>query len=221
MLNKYFNYYNQTSGSGQGGTLTSEQELYDSMLIESIQIKGLEVKYLRKTTDNIDRLFGEDTSKMFEEAVPIEMYLRSFTSFGDMTDAINILGHDIKDECDLTVSKTRFFEEFGHEPFEGDLIYLPLKNKKEGMLFEIRFVEDEDQFYPLANLMHYKLKCSLWEHSQEDFDTADFVIDSVEDDNYPEERENIVTQQGDNEFIQNEADEIIERDENNPFGDYS
>ena len=218
MLKRYFNYYNQTVGSdgNQPNTLDNERELYDSMLIESIQHYGIDVQYISKETNNLDLLFGEDSQKKFTDTQTIEMYIES-EFIGD--DSLNFIGYDVKDEINLLVSRTRFKEDFGHAPEEGDLIMIPLVNETKGVLFEIRFVEDEKQFYPLAKLMQYKLKCSLWEHSNEEFDTFDADIDSMNLDDLTEEMVDIETTNGDNVHIQDEADKIIDR-ENNPFGDY-
>ena len=39
-------------------------------------------------------------------------------------------------------------------------------------MFEIRFVEDQDPFFQLGKLFVFKLRCSLFEYSGEDFDTG-------------------------------------------------
>ena len=43
--------------------------------------------------------------------------------------------------------------------------------------FEISYVEDDSPFYQLSNLPVYNLKCSLFEYSDEDFDTGVEGID--------------------------------------------
>ena len=53
-------------------------------------------------------------------------------------------------------------------PNEGDLIYFPLS----GSMFEIRFVEDQNPFFQLGKLFVFKMRCSLFEYSGEDFDTG-------------------------------------------------
>jgi hypothetical protein len=43
--------------------------------------------------------------------------------------------------------------------------------------FEISYVEDDSPFYQLSNLPVYRLNCSLFEYSDEDFDTGIESID--------------------------------------------
>jgi len=62
-----------------------------------------------------------------------------------------------------------------HKPKEGDIIFLPLSNS----FFEITFVEHEQPFYQLSNLPVYKLTCSLFEYSEEKFDTDVAAIDNL------------------------------------------
>ena len=213
-LNKYFNYYEQN------GDLSNEQSLLDNMLIESIQINGLDVYYIEKETNNINPLYGEDVLKRYVNAQPIEMYLESFDNFiGD--DALAIMGLTVKDELNLMVSKTRFDADFGHAPLEGDLIMIPLKmNNQKGVLFEIRFVEDEQQFYPLGNLMHYQLKCSLYEHSNEEFDTNNDDIDTINLDDFTDDNSTLKVDDTDKQYIEDELINIVDKTEGNAFGEF-
>ena len=50
-----------------------------------------------------------------------------------------------------------------------------------GSMFEIRYVEDQNPFYQIGKLFVFKLKCTLFEYSGEDFDTEIDAIDIVED----------------------------------------
>ena len=104
MLKRYFNYYNQTVGSdgNQPNTLDNERELYDSMLIESIQHYGIDVQYISKETNNLDLLFGEDSQKKFTDTQTIEMYIES-EFIGD--DSLNFIGYDVKDEINRLIKK--------------------------------------------------------------------------------------------------------------------
>jgi len=61
-------------------------------------------------------------------------------------------------------------------PAEGDLIYIPLTNK----MFQIQHVEHEQPFYQIENLPVYKMRCTLFEYSGEDFDTGVQGIDDIE-----------------------------------------
>jgi len=61
-------------------------------------------------------------------------------------------------------------------PNEGDLIFFPLNEK----LYEIKFVEHEEIFYPHGQLYTYDLTCELFTYSSERLDTGNTAIDSLE-----------------------------------------
>ena len=62
-------------------------------------------------------------------------------------------------------------------PLEGDLIYHPILNK----LFQINFVDHDEPYFQLDNNPVFKLKCRLFENSQEFLDTGVTAIDEIED----------------------------------------
>ena len=62
-------------------------------------------------------------------------------------------------------------------PLEGDLIYHPILNK----LFQINFVDHDEPYFQLDNNPLFKLKCRLFEYSQEFLDTGVTAIDEIED----------------------------------------
>ena len=61
---------------------------------------------------------------------------------------------------------------------EGDLIYLPLTKS----IFQINHVEHEQPFYQLANVPVFKMRCTLFEYSNEDMETGVDVIDQIDRD---------------------------------------
>lgn len=207
-LNKYFNLQNDLNH-------TNEQDLIHKLVEESIQIMGIDVVYLPRELQKEDTLFGEDVISSFTETYPIEMYIESIESFEGEGDLLQKFGLAVKDEVNLTVATRRFEEETGMTvPREGDLIYFPLSK---GM-FEIKFVEDEQPFYPLGTLPMYKLRCELFDYSYEQIDTGDEDIDLVD-------RYDGVTDYdpfANNEEIETEADSVVDVDFNdqNPFGSF-
>ena len=119
-----------------------EQNLLEDLVIESIQIHGINCFYLPRTLVNEDELYGEDTLSKFNFATPIEMYLESLDGFTGDGDFISKFGLEIRDSINLTVSKKRFRETMNEStyydidiPREGDLIYFPISKG----LFEIKF----------------------------------------------------------------------------------
>ena len=161
----------------------SEQDLVDSLTVESIKIHGYDMVYIPRTLIQEDKIFGEDVLSKFEEGNTIEMYIESVDGFEGEGDFISKFGLEIRDTISLVVSRSRFETVMSHDgtitrPREGDLIYFPFSKG----LFEIKFVEHENPFYQQGKLFTYKLSCELFKYSQEDIDTGYSEVDSVEDD---------------------------------------
>lgn len=168
-----------------------QQELLNSLTREVIQMSGIDVLYLVRTSVKIDDILNEDVLAKYESAVEIEMYVNTPDGFGGAGDIATKFGLDVQDELNMIVNKERFFKETGMAaPREGDLIYLPLDRN----LFEIKFVEDEKPFYPLGKNTVYELTCEKFVYSQEEFALPDDGTGTKEIfDKY--ERKNAITMQ--------------------------
>ena len=161
----------------------SEQDLIDDLSIEVIKINGFDMIYLPRTLVREDEIFGEDrTPSRFSTGREIEMLFESVDGFEGDGEVFGRFGLEIKDNVSLLVSKTRFEKEFSDlgfkEPREGDLIYFPIS----GGLFEIDYVERENPFYQLNKINTFKLTCSLFRFSGEDFQTGFSVVDGITSD---------------------------------------
>lgn len=99
MLNKYFsNHY----------TYGRTQDLVEDLVLESIKIHGLEMKYLPRTVVKKDSLFGEDALSKFDDAISIEMYLKNVEGFEGEGDLLSKFNLEIRDQVTFTVAKKRF-----------------------------------------------------------------------------------------------------------------
>jgi hypothetical protein len=98
MLNAYFNNY----------SFAREQDLVEDLILESIKIYGHNVKYLPRTIVKNDALFGEDILSSFDEAIDIEMYLKSMEGFEGDGQFLSKFGLEIRDQIVLTVARKRF-----------------------------------------------------------------------------------------------------------------
>tara|TARA_Y100000004_G_C8884250_1_gene398990 strand:- start:322 stop:918 length:597 start_codon:yes stop_codon:yes gene_type:complete len=164
----------------------SEINLYEDLIIEALKIYGQDVYYLPRTIVNEDTLLGDDPSSTFSDSQKIEMYIENAEGFDGEGDLYTRFGVEIRDEATFVVSKARWSTQVnradnalqGDRPTEGDLIYLPLTRS----MFEIRHVEHEQPFYQIENVPVYKMRCTLFEYSNEDFDTGTATIDSIERD---------------------------------------
>jgi len=235
-------YFNNHANSG-------EQYLIEDLIIESIKIYGIECFYLPRTMVAEDNLFGEDVLSKFDDAYPLEMYVKSTDGFEGDGDFLSKFGLEIRDEMVLTISQRRFGEEvivadttedIGR-PAEGDLIYFPLNGKT----FEVKFVEHEAIFYQMGSLQTYDLRCELFEYSHQVIDTGIADIDAVEDtysgdmrffELLDEDGNALVFESGDkmiqegfrvetadkqanNEFFQTSSADFINWTETNPFSE--
>tara|TARA_R110000765_G_scaffold268322_2_gene367331 strand:- start:865 stop:1632 length:768 start_codon:yes stop_codon:yes gene_type:complete len=163
---------------------TSEQRLYEDLIIEQLKIYGQDVYYLPRKLANKDTIFGEDPASSFDDSYIIEMYVDNTDGYMGEQEIINKFGLELRDDIKFTVSKLRWEtlisnngDLVAERPQEGDLVYFPTTNA----FFEIQFVEHEQPFYQQSALPVYKLSCTKWEYSSERIDTGIVTIDSTED----------------------------------------
>ena len=162
---------------------TSEQRLYEDLIIEQLKIYGQDVFYLPRKIANKDTIFGEDPASSFDDSYIIEMYVDNVDGYMGEQEIIKKFGLELRDDIVFTLSKTRWeslvknnSDLTAERPQEGDLVYFPTTNA----FFEIQFVEHEQPFYQQSALPVYKLSCTRIEYSSERLDTGIAAIDSVE-----------------------------------------
>lgn len=172
--NVFFNHAVQT-----------EQQLYEDLVVESLRIYGHECFYLPREIVEEDTILNEDVQSKFGDAYSVEMYIENTDGFEGEGDLMSKFGIQVRDQATFIIS-LRSWERFisldsnlatSFRPNEGDLIHFPLS----GSMFEIKFVEHEDPFYQVGKLFVFKMRCELFEYSQEDFDTGMADIDLIED----------------------------------------
>ena len=163
---------------------TSEQRLYENLIIEQLRAFGHDVYYLPRKLVKEDTLFGEDTLSSFNDAYIVEMYLDNIEGFEGQKEMMTRFGLDMQDEATWVVSRRRFEQLISTDqnlivttrPNEGDLIYFPRAKK----LFEISFVDHDDPFYQIYNLPVFKMRCRTFEYSSEGLNTGISDIDTIE-----------------------------------------
>lgn len=161
-----------------------EQNLYNDLLIEYIQIHGQDMWYIPRVLNNLDPVYGADDQSSFDHAYQIEMFIKSVDGFEGEGTFMSKFGLEIRDQVTFTISKTRFEQDIGESegfprPREGDLIFFPL-NKK---CFEIKYVDNKPFFYPFGELFSYDLYCELFAYSNEEFNTGIPDIDRIQTEN--------------------------------------
>jgi len=163
---------------------TSEQRLYEDLIIEQLKIYGQDVFYLPRKLANKDTIFGEDPASSFDDSYIIEMYVDNSDGYMGEQEIIKKFGLELRDDIRFTLSKSRWetlvknnSDLVAERPQEGDLVYFPTTKA----FFEIQFVEHEQPFYQQSALPVYKLSCTRFEYSSERIDTGIAEIDKVED----------------------------------------
>ena len=184
----------------------SEQQLFEDLVIESLQMFGQDVYYLPREIVNKDKIFLDDVPSRFSDAYKVEMYIENTEGFEGEGDLFTKFGVELRDQATFIVSRKRWVQLVGKRlevanfrPREGDLIYLPMSES----MFEIRRVETETPFYQLKDLPTFRLQCELFEYSGEDFDTGVDTIQNVETEG--SFKYNLSLDSGGGRFIQGET----------------
>jgi len=174
---------------------SSEQQLVDDLVIEQISIYGLDAMYLPRRHLNLDKLLHESTKNAFELALPIPMYLKSFSGYDNSMELLTKFGVRSSDEITLVMSRSQFISyyapylksyynglngnpptdrldpldgEIATRPKEGDLIYFPFDDG----IFEIKYVMFDSPFFQLGRGYVFELQCEKFEYSGETFVTG-------------------------------------------------
>ena len=168
---------------------SSEQRLYEDLIIESLQIYGFDVYYLPREFSDYDKLYGEDPLAKFDENYMIEMYVSNYEGFSGEGTLLTKFGVRIAEEATFIISKRRWEDLISSSnnlitnkrPNEGDVIFFPLTNQ----LFQIKFVEHNKPFRQLGQIATYQLVCEVMEDAGERLETGIDEIDKIRrDDGY-------------------------------------
>jgi hypothetical protein len=96
--NKYFRPF----------TFGREQDTAEDLIIESIKIYGLDVKYMPRTIVGPDALLGEDPLSKFEDAIDIEMYIKNTQQFEGEGDFLSKFNLEIRDQITFVMARKRW-----------------------------------------------------------------------------------------------------------------
>ena len=137
--------------------------------------------YVPRKLNNYDEVYGADDQSSYENAYPLELYIKSIDGFSGDGDFMSKFGIEIRNQVIFSVAQRRFSEEVGDyttqvRPNEGDLIYFPL-NKK---CFQIKYVNKFEMFYQLGALQTWEMVCELFEYADENLKTGIPEIDSLQ-----------------------------------------
>ena len=166
--NKYFNLYNQKN----------EQLLIQDLVEEAIKIHAIDVIYIPRNLEVVDRILREDSLANFNDYYHIEVYIKDSDGFGGDGSILSKFGLEIRNQITFTMSRKSFSKVFGLEmtrPREGDLIYFPMSTAVG--LFEIKFVNEASVFYNLGEFYTFDLKCEQYVSQDENINTGISDVD--------------------------------------------
>mgnify|MGYP003140071908 FL=1 len=201
MRNRHFNQYNTSS----------EQNLTEDLIIEALKIYGHTVYYLPRTHVNLDRLYGEDGSVLYDDAIELEMYIKNVEGFDGQQDFISKFGLQVDEQITFSLAikrftqalKTSLMTEYSYNLINEDgnqllldasdaYDYSSIFRPRDGDLiwlpmvqsmYEIKYTQDEEYFFQLGKLYTYELRCERFEYSSERLDTGIANVDIIEDNN--------------------------------------
>jgi hypothetical protein len=97
-VNKYFRPF----------TYAREQDTAEDLIIESIKIYGIDVKYMPRTIVGLDALLGEDPLSKFEDAIDVEMYIKNTQQFEGEGDFLSKFNLEIRDQITFVMARKRW-----------------------------------------------------------------------------------------------------------------
>ncbi len=163
-----------------------EQNLLRDLSNETIQIHGIEFIYMPRTLVNSKDVMREITSSKFDKSFPIEGYITSYEGFDSGYNLLTKFGVRSTAEMKIVISLERYDQGIApllsqSRPNEGDLMYFPLRD----IVFEIKYVNDIENFYQLRERYTYELTCEPFEYEDEVIDTGVTAVDDdFEDEGY-------------------------------------
>jgi hypothetical protein len=225
---------------------SSEQTLYEDLIIESIKMYGVDVYYIPRTVVNRDNVFRDPEYSQYNSAILIEAYIKSVNGFEGDGEFLSKFGIQVRDQIVFTIAQRTFANEVGNynsevRPKEGDLIWFPFTNT----IYSIKYTDVKAIFYQLGSLQTYDITCELYESNSDMFNTGISAVD----DKYPqlipktdnhqillENGNGLVTEDGlpilletflvethdvqaENDVIEQEANDIIDFTEFDPFSE--
>jgi hypothetical protein len=157
------------------------QDLYQDLIVQAIAINGHEIYYIPRNIVNFDKIYETDDQSMYNTVIQCPVYIESVDGFSGQKDIFTKFGLEIRDQITLSMASRTFDRVIKPitnqpRPMEGDLIYFTL-NKK---VFQIRFTNNKEIFYPLGVLPTYQMTLELFEYSDETFNTGIPEIDSIQ-----------------------------------------
>jgi len=200
-------YINQFGASSRFST--NEQRLIQNMIRESINVNGITVRYMPRSSPYTDNVWNERPESRFHRGLQMDMLLVAAAGFEGEGDVMTTYGIEFREEVILSVAINNFenlYNNFDSDlkvagdsddaetfkrsrPLEGDLVVIPFgrsaQNKEQYIpkVFEILRVTTyhDGAFYQIGDNYQYKLRCRLFELSGEDLEFNPRVVEYKKD----------------------------------------
>lgn len=158
-----------------------EQQLLESLIIESHAIHAPQMYYIPRIITNLDKIYITDDQSQYNYAILIPIYIENFDRFQGDGNFMSKFNLEIRNQIQLSIAIRTFNEEVKPytqqpRPYEGDLVFFPQNEH----CFQIKFVEKFEMFYPLGKLYVWQVTCELFEYSNEVINTGVPAIDNLQ-----------------------------------------
>jgi len=87
------------------------QRLVEDLVLQSIRMHGMWLRYIPREDFVKDEIFGDDTWSKFNYAFELETYVKSIDSYEGQQDFFSKFSFELKDSIVFTISKRRWEEE--------------------------------------------------------------------------------------------------------------
>lgn len=168
--NKYFNSVRKT------GT----QNLFDALVIQAIQIHGIDVIYIQRDINSIVPILQEPDYSTFNTTVEVEMYMDDggIGQGGDNA-FMSKFGMEFADVTELFVAVKRWEESSDLiRPREGDLIFVGdtnvMNNTFTNTIYQINkvYLGGKNNKFEFGKNYMYRLVCQIYTPSYDTFNTV-------------------------------------------------
>lgn len=210
----YFSHINQAN----------EQALFEDLVIEYIQMNGIDIWYVPRVDLDIEVLLGEPKRTLYEHGYLLEAIIDESTITAD-DPVMSKFGLRINSNTEIMFSKKRFLELgiTGYiQPRAGDLIYVGRTFEPYASFintcFEINHVAkpNPNGFGAMENIC-YKIFVESFTYNHEKMQTGIPAIDETMQNEVDEQMSSLASI---NQEVVTRAQDLINFDVNNPFGDF-
>jgi hypothetical protein len=213
-LNPYFDTINRKS----------EQELHEALVVENIQMHGINILYVPLENFKVDPVLQEPRNITYQNSYAIEAYLPDNGETDGQQNIMSKFGFRVNKSIEILIARKRFREVCPNKerPLEGDLIYIGDPQNPKGsfmnVFFEINQVSYQSPEWPFGNHYTYKLFCETYTYSYEKFDTGIPAIDQFDltgPENAPDRLD--IQKTASNDAIDGAKQQFQEFNKNNPL----